>query len=193
MDRVRTSIFCAVASLITGLLFAPLALAQDNPWPTEREARVERADAGPASDKTPADAPLSAARPTQTEPTAGSQPDTAEAAPLLLQEIDGVGRYLLVLLVLLAAYLVPALAYPTLLRSSSLSPGRAAGACLATGALLIAFPGVMLLLARAEFSAGVAVPWYQQVAHLPAATACAGALLGLAALAWRTRGSRDDA
>lgn len=176
------------------LLLAAPALAQDDPWPA---AAPSAAAVNPAEDAPGAPARVA---PTAAAPAAAQAPATAATAasvapavappdaPLFLADLDGAARYLLVLLVLLLAYVGPALLYPTVLSATTLGPGKAAALCLAAGALL-AFPGVLLVLGRAQFQAGVPVAWFKQTAHYGVAGGVSAVLLALAALASRAKGS----
>ena len=177
--------------LVLGLgLLAPAA-AQDSPWPAE--ARTPSEDAPTAPSTAPASEAVAVPTPVVEVPAAQASTAVVAAQPLFFSDLTGTARYALLVFVLLAAYLLPALLYPTVLSATTLSPGRAAGLCVAGGALFIAFPGVLAVFAQRAFSAGVAVPWYRQLDHLPLAAGGAGGLLILAVLAWRTRGTRADA
>ena len=88
---------------------------------------------------------------------------------------------------LLVAYVGPALLYPTVLSATTLGPGKAAAACLGLGAL-ITFPGVLLVLGRAQFTAGVPVAWFKQTAHYGVAGGATALMLALAVLASRAKG-----
>jgi hypothetical protein len=148
-----------------------------------------------AAPRTPEeDAPEAAAAPASAEPTAEAVSPAPVAASAVLSEVapplfapalDGAARYLLVLGIWLLAYLLPALAYPAVLAATTWGPGTAAAACVATGAVGLAFPGTLWVLARETFIAGDLVPWYKQAPNYGPAGLAAGLLILLAVVASR--------
>ena len=170
------------------VLLAPaLAVAQSEAWPpadpVSAAPRTPEEDApeAPAA-ATPTEAPVAVATP----PALAPAPLTAEDAPhLIAPAIDGAARYLLVLGIWLLAYLLPSLAYPGVLAATTWGPGTAAAACVATGAVVLAFPGTLWVLAREHFIAGELVPWYKQMPNYAPAGLAAGLLVLLALVASR--------
>ncbi len=106
---------------------------------------------------------------------------------LFLPDIEQWLRYLLVALVALVAYMLPAILYGSVLSKMRMDPGPAAGLLLFISGIA-SMPLVLALLATRVLKNGELVPWWAQGTSWVVAGACF-ALLGLVALVAVSSGS----
>jgi len=127
-----------------------------------------------AAEETPTPDPSETPEAEPTEPPEASTPGIPEPPTPTPEphELHGSGfanlggmempvRVLLVILLLIVGYCLPTIFYSSMLRSTTMGPGPAAGLCLAIGGILTMWT-IPWLFARIDYIDGVRVPWFVQ-------------------------------